>query len=294
MYLKRWFWFWGNSHSTFREYLLASSTTDRKSLPRIDSLGSRQFLLHLIPHLSTVPSAIRPLVTSQKRTRALDVGAGIGRVTSDVLLHLVSDVVLVEPVESFIQKAYVLGSASASSEAPCGKRRGVRWKGIADKSKSVTFLQGTLQSIDPVTPLNDTKFIGRIGYEPAEADLGSGFDVIWCQWCLGHLSDTDLVAFLRRCKNSLRPSVAGSGKSVIVVKENLCFDHPDGSPRTVFDPQDSSLTRSIPNSMSFFQSSDSFSRSDKAWKKVFADAGLNLVQDRVQLGLPECLYTVKM
>jgi len=51
------------------------------SLPRVDSLGSRQFLLSLMPELCIIPSALRRLDAdippSNRRTRALDVGAGI-------------------------------------------------------------------------------------------------------------------------------------------------------------------------------------------------------------------------
>ncbi|KAH7914682.1 alpha-N-methyltransferase NTM1 [Hygrophoropsis aurantiaca] len=243
------------------------------SLPRVDALGSRQFLLNLLPELSTVPSALRPLETNKPtRNRALDVGAGIGRVTADVLLHLTSDVVLLEPVEGFINEALACGEASANlvvSADENGYKTG--WKGISDKSKSVTFLQGPLQSFDPSQPTESTKLLGRIGFSPTEDQAESGFDVIWCQWCLGHLSDIDLVAFLKRSRNAL-----GGPKSLIVVKENLCSEHGD-EPRTVFDEQDSSLTRS-----------------DKAFKKLFKDAGLSVVREQIQHGLPEGLYPVKM
>jgi protein N-terminal methyltransferase len=88
-------------------------------------------------------------------------------------------------------------------------------------------------------------FLDRVGYQPVRPvdEIGMGFDVIWCQWCLGHLSDDDLVAFLRRSHAALK--VKEKGKSLIVVKENLCSDLDDGTPRTVFDEQDSSLTRSV-------------------------------------------------
>ncbi|KAG9226093.1 hypothetical protein CCMSSC00406_0005004 [Pleurotus cornucopiae] len=82
------------------------------SLPRVDAVGSRLFLLNILPELCTVPSALRPLSppsTPGYRTRALDVGAGIGRVTADVLLPLVSDVVLLEPVDHFVQEALTRG-----------------------------------------------------------------------------------------------------------------------------------------------------------------------------------------
>lgn len=247
------------------------------SLPRVDSLGSRQFLLYLFPALSTVPSALRPLnlPSPLPRTRALDVGAGVGRVTSDVLLHLVSDVVLLEPVHHFITEALTRAKTSASSSPPPAPPRGQSlWKGLHDASKSVTFLQGTLQAFNPAHPLSTSTHLDRVGYSPSTEDSDSGFDVIWCQWCLGHLSDPDLVIFFRRCRAALRKDVLG--KSLIVVKENLCRDGED-VPRTVFDEQDSSLTRS-----------------DLAWKALFKEAGLSLIKERVQEGLPPGLYVVKM
>ncbi|PPQ87967.1 hypothetical protein CVT25_001046 [Psilocybe cyanescens] len=240
------------------------------SLPRIDSLGSRLFLLNLFPQLSTVPSAFCPLdaPSDPPRTRALDVGAGIGRVTADVLLHLVSDVTILEPVESFIQEAL---SRARSSTDPFTKNA---WRGLADGSKSVTLLQGTLQDFHPLKP-HHARFLDRIGYQPPRPadEIGQGFDVIWCQWCLGHLSDVDLVAFLKRSNESLKKHP----KALIVVKENICSDNPDGSAQEVFDEQDSSLTRS-----------------DMAWKTIFKQAGLRLIREQVQEGLPDELFVVKM
>lgn len=63
------------------------------SINRVDALGSRMFLLRVMPWLSTIPS---PTASTSKAAgrkevyRALDVGAGIGRVTKTVLLPLVS------------------------------------------------------------------------------------------------------------------------------------------------------------------------------------------------------------
>ena len=213
-------------------------------------------LMYLLPELCTVPSAVRPLNVPEdvanKRTRALDVGAGVGRVTADVLLHLFSDVVLVEPVDIFINQALRRGKASEdvvnASKAFLPVDEGteindlevVPWKGIADKTKSVTFIQATLQDFDPAHPAavpEKAKVLGRVGYAPPSDDLDSQFDVVWCQWCLGALSDADLVDFFRRAKTALRDPVRG----LIVVKENTCSEK--GFPRAVFDESDSSLTR---------------------------------------------------
>ncbi|EIW51727.1 DUF858-domain-containing protein [Trametes versicolor FP-101664 SS1] len=257
------------------------------TLPRVDALGSRQFLQHLLPELCTVPSAIRPLTApspSARRPRALDVGAGVGRVTSDVLLHLFADVLLVEPVAPFVAEALRRGRASEALPAGASialdeNPMAVPWKGVRARTTSVTFVQATLQEFDPARPKG--RVLGRVGYEGnaegadatavALEDLDSGFDVVWCQWCLGALSDPDLVAFFKRSKAAFRDPARG----LIVVKENLCSE--TGSPRAVFDESDSSLTRS-----------------DLAWKQSFAEAGLRIVHEQVQEGFPEGLYTVKM
>lgn len=93
------------------------------------------------------------------------------------------------------------------------------------------------------------------------------------------MSDSDLVAFFQSCKASLRPAIDSTDvrtQSLIVVKENTCFDEEDGGPATVYDPQDSSVTRS-----------------DMAWKLLFDRAGLTLIKEEVQLGLPKGLFVVK-
>ena len=55
------------------------------------------------------------------------------------------------------------------------------------------------------------------------------YDLIWCQWVLSHLTDDDLIQFLKRCKIGLK-----SNKSIIGIKENInaigyCFDKNDSS-----------------------------------------------------------------
>ena len=217
--------------------------------------------MHLLPELCTVPSAVHPLSDGSKpaaattksgrkrRTRVLDVGAGVGRVTADALLHLFDDVVLVEPVEPFIAEAVRRGKASASgtplvlppSDSPsedgdAASLEVAPWKGIRDRTRSVTFVRATLQDVDPLHPV---PVIERVGYDGdgGKEEERSGFDVVWCQWCLGALSDADLVAFFRRARAALRDPVRG----LLVVKENTCSE--TGGPRAVFDESDSSLTR---------------------------------------------------
>ncbi|KAG9318896.1 N2,N2-dimethylguanosine tRNA methyltransferase-domain-containing protein [Chiua virens] len=219
-------------------------------------------------HLRSVHSDLPILIPgeSAKRYRALDVGAGIGRVTADVLLHLVSDVGLLEPVRPFIEEAHrrCLGISTSEENDASG------WTGIRDGTKSVSFFRGPLQDFDPAQPRRHTEELKRLGNVPETDDTNSGFDVVWCQWCLGHLNDEDLVVFLKRSTAALRNS-----RSLIVVKENLCSEKK--VPRTVFDEEDSSWTRS-----------------DLAFKKIFEDVGLQIIRQKVQHGLPAGLYPVKM
>jgi protein N-terminal methyltransferase len=251
-------WDWCRStFSILQDRCYESSRAHAKSLPRIDALGSRQLLLQLFPELCTVPSPLKPATVRARsaRFRALDVGAGIGRVTRDVLLHLVQDVVLVEPVDKYIQEAWsraqfqenpILDQDSIDAEDETLEEIDFRipWKGVREKRTSVTLIQSTHQSLDPSKPLSSTKFVGRVGYKPSPnelEDIDSRFDVIWCQWCLGHLSNPDLVLFLARARQALRDP-----ESVIVVKENVCAEI-EGSTNggVVFDHQDSSLTRCV-------------------------------------------------
>ncbi|KZO95844.1 DUF858-domain-containing protein [Calocera viscosa TUFC12733] len=227
------------------------------SLPLVDALSSRQLLLSLFPQLRTfsTPHNPRPLpVTPTPAPRALDVGAGIGRVTSKVLLHMFTYVDMVEPVESFLQTAI-----SESSD----------WKGIKEGKKGVRFIKAPLQDValfSPVPP-EDSRVLASVG---KEQEGEGGYDAIWCQWCLGHLSKKDLVVFCKRAQKALR-----SG-GYIIAKENVCADNEDGSARDEYDAEDSTVTRS-----------------NQAWLDAFESAGLEVVQNKIQLGFPEFLYEVR-
>jgi protein N-terminal methyltransferase len=71
-----------------------------------------------------------------------------------------------------------------------------------------------------------------MGLEEWQPEEGVQYDLVWAQWCLGHLTNEQLEQWLERCKMVLTP-----GTGVIVVKENINF----GS--DAFDPVDSSVTR---------------------------------------------------
>ncbi len=87
--------------------------------------------------------------------------------------------------------------------------------------------------------LKDKDAIGKIfnvgleDWSPQESGE-SKYDLIWNQWCLGHLTDAQLTTYLEKCQMALKED------GLIVVKENLSTSMVD-----VFDEVDSSVTRSV-------------------------------------------------
>ncbi|KAF6838742.1 DUF858 domain-containing protein [Colletotrichum plurivorum] len=107
----------------------------------------------------------------------------------------------------------------------------------------------------------------NIGLEEWKPLDGTSYDLVWNQWCLGHLTDDQLVAYLRRCKEVVAPT-----DGFIVVKENLSTNGAD-----LFDDVDSSVTRV-----------------DEKFRLLFEQAGLRLIKTELQRGFPKELFPVRM
>lgn len=260
-------------------------------VPRLDATSSRLLILSLLPQLSTISPPHLPAPSAPSRPtrpfRALDCGAGIGRVTSTVLLPLFDLVDLVEPVEPFV--------VQAQTNALEGKE-GWKWLHVGDESrrKGVRIWRAGLQHFDPLAPARPVKggvngaeagassppkvdLFAQLGKEDAawpepsrDLDIAEeGYDLVMVQWCIGHLSDSELVAFLQRSRRALRQRADGICEGYIIVKENVCKDTDGGGVGRIFDEDDSSITRS-----------------DKAFREVFERAGLTIVRREVQRGFP--------
>ncbi|KAF2863294.1 hypothetical protein K470DRAFT_122329 [Piedraia hortae CBS 480.64] len=173
-------------------------------LSRTDLQGSRNFLAKL-HSLDT------------KLGRAVDCGAGIGRITTGFLSHVADVVDVVEPVKKFTDEI---------SGANVGEIYNV---GLQD-------------------------------WQPTGV-----YDLIWVQWCIGQLTDAQVVDFLTKLPNHLR---AGGW---VVVKENESTSDND-----VFDDQDHSVTRT-----------------EAKFKRLFRDAGFSVVLSELQRGFPRGLFPVK-
>ncbi|KAJ8300222.1 hypothetical protein KUTeg_021741, partial [Tegillarca granosa] len=59
------------------------------------------------------------------------------------------------------------------------------------------------------------------------------YDIIWCQWVLGHLTEPHLMKFFKSCRQGLKSN------GLLIVKENV-----SGTEEKDFDDDDSSYTRS--------------------------------------------------
>ncbi|KAL2172497.1 hypothetical protein VTG60DRAFT_5251 [Thermothelomyces hinnuleus] len=130
------------------------------------------------------------------------------------------------------------------------------------------LLDGVAQKVDVIEPI--AKFTSQLqgkpgvrgifnmGLEDWQPTEGVQYDLIWVQWCVGHLTDEQLVQFLVRCTSALNPD-----GGVIVVKENN-----SSSGRDEFDNVDSSVTRD-----------------DGTFRRIFTEAGLQLIQTELQKGL---------
>jgi protein N-terminal methyltransferase len=198
-------------------------------LPRVDITGSRTFLSH---------ASIKKRLVASSYAHAVDCGAGIGRITKNLLTKIFQKTDLVDPIDRFTKE--VMEGEYLRAERDDGK-------------------------------IGDVFPVGLQQFTPEK----NKYSVIWNQWCLGHLTDEDLIEYFKRCKEGL---VEDGG--VIVVKENLTVGEDN------FDVLDSSFTRT-----------------EKTFRWIFAKAGLKVLHSAEQhgksldvliAGLPEGLYTVMM
>ncbi|XP_022716504.1 alpha N-terminal protein methyltransferase 1 isoform X2 [Durio zibethinus] len=156
---------------------------------------------------------------SNQHLVALDCGSGIGRITKNLLIRYFNEVDLLEPVSHFLDAA----RESLSQE----------YFVASDVHKATNFYCASLQEFTP--------------------DAGR-YNVIWIQWCIGHLTDDDFVSFFERAKVGLKPG------GFFVLKENIARNG------FVLDKEDRSITRS-----------------DLYFKDLFRQCGLHLYKMKLHV-----------
>ncbi|KAK5104718.1 hypothetical protein LTS08_002610 [Lithohypha guttulata] len=196
---------------------------------RIDLQGSKNFIAKVrrltrishetnsSPSSTTKPSSASgkdsanptPPKTNTKLNRVLEGGAGIGRITTGLLLNIAQTVDVVEPLKKFTD---VLA----------------QYRPTAEQGRIGQIFNSGLESWNPAPDCR--------------------YDVIWNQWCLNHLTDKQVVEYLQRTSKTLTGYEPDSNSEKdnetlgwIMVKENLSTD--DWG-EDIFDDADSSVTRS--------------------------------------------------
>lgn len=119
------------------------------SISHIDIKGSQAFLQEMFR-----------MKNSPGKKQALDCGAGIGRITKNLLMKHFEKVDMVEQNPAFLEKAKSFVTA------------------------------GNGEKLGELYPIGLQDFIPET----------EKYDVIWCQWVMGHLKDEHFIDFLQRCK----------------------------------------------------------------------------------------------
>ncbi|CAM1314286.1 NTMT1 (predicted) [Pycnogonum litorale] len=173
---------------------------------------------------------IKPYLQGPKahagKHRVLDCGSGIGRVTKCTLSKLFDRIDMVEQSEKFLDAARAYLGPIISAK------------------------------------VDSLHYCGMQDFTP----LPNHYNVIWCQWVLGHLTNVDFVDFFKRCKTGLIEN------GLFMVKENVT-----STDQVDVDETDSSVTR--PKSLMI-----------SLWRQ----AGLEVIAEKVQSKFPPGLYEVRM
>lgn len=156
---------------------------EQTPVPKADIIGSSTFLRKLLSRM--------PCPEGQQKL-TIDMGAGIGRITRDLLWKVSDKCDLLEPVKPFVEQMRVeLGP-------------------VAQKGK-----------------LGDIYDIGMQEWTCDEEKKGK-YWLVWCQWCVGQLPDRELVEFWRRCGEALMENGTMIVKENIAPVDDI-FDETDSS-----------------------------------------------------------------
>ena len=128
---------------------------EQTPVPKVDIVGSLTFLRKLSTRMS--------VGQDQVNKYTIDMGAGIGRITRDLLWKVSDKVDLLEPVKPFVEQMPI-----------------------------------ELQQVQSAGKLGQIYNIGMQEWVPDKQ-----YWLIWCQWCVGQLPDDVLVEFWKTCRSAL-------------------------------------------------------------------------------------------
>ncbi|KOS22930.1 Alpha N-terminal protein methyltransferase 1 [Escovopsis weberi] len=150
-----------------------------------------------------------------------------------------------------VSREDLLGSRAFLAKLGIGLRNGRRrvkrvlegGAGIGRITRGLLLpIADTVDLIEPIAKFTDALrevpgvgSIHNVGLEEWAPQEGVQYDLVWTQWCVGHLTDEQLVDYLKLCATVLEPKTG-----LIVIKENLISSGVDE-----FDDVDSSVTRYV-------------------------------------------------
>ncbi|KAJ0081301.1 hypothetical protein Patl1_11557 [Pistacia atlantica] len=221
----------------------------------VDIKGSEAFLQTLFFERFNNAARTQHLV-------ALDCGSGIGRITKNLLIRHFNEV-KPQVVSFMFDLTSVHGEVILSEEIislsdfkafvhPVM----MHFDCMVDLLEPVShFLDAARESLASENHVaSDTHKAANFFCVPLQEftpDAGK-YDVIWIQWCIGHLTDDDFVSFFKRAKDGLKPggffvlkeNIARSG-IVLSVSTTIFYDQ-KGLPEELFAVKMYALTADMP------------------------------------------------
>jgi len=164
-------------------------------------------------------SSLWPQPAFQASSRALDLGAGIGRVSGALLFRLCGEVDLVDGSATHLETARATLGEDPRKSQPVGfLARGEEGRSRGRLGRCICC------DLQDYVPPASTKY-----------------DLVWIQWTTMYLTDNDLIRLLRDCRGALAPG------GMIVLKDNVIdvVIGPKGliDGRYMVDEEDASVSR---------------------------------------------------
>jgi protein N-terminal methyltransferase len=214
--------------------------------------------------------------------RALDCGAGVGRVTEVTLRHKFHRVDLLEQDKALLLEAR---RRLACPYIPIiGKRSGDN----SDREKWQVLVASSSADGPPADSgelcLVESLFCS--GLQGFEFPPSRGYSCVWLQWVIGCVTDVDFINFLKKAGSSLLPN------GCIVIKDNVLLDHTsDGSDD---DDGDGDSKSQRARYFLYDGDDDSICRSEAYLCRVFEAAGMEVILRQPQVDWPSDLLPVVM
>ncbi|KAI3405124.2 hypothetical protein KGF56_002080 [Candida oxycetoniae] len=156
---------------------------EQTAVPKVDIVGSLTFLRRL---------SSRMICPAGEMKYTIDMGAGIGRITRDVLWKVSDKIDLLEPVVPFVKE-----------------------------------MAKELVEVEKLGKLGEIYNIGMQDWIPDKK-----YWMIWCQWCVGQLPDEALVQFWQKCRDALMENGTLIVKENIAPVEDIFDDTDSSVTRT--------------------------------------------------------------